>query len=75
MPEAGQQEDLNVFHNEAEGWKRIPKALEETEHNANKLAHFQTNILLQAQARNKKTPCIFPLRQQSYDPLSTDTMK
>lgn len=30
MPQSGQQEDLGVSHNEAEGWKKIPKALEET---------------------------------------------
>lgn len=74
MPGAGQQQNLSVFHSEAEGWKKSPKALEETEHN-NKSAQFPNQLSSADSRYQQKPPCVFPPRQLNSTLFTADTMK
>lgn len=75
MPQSGQQEDLGVSRNEAEGWKKIPKALEETTQQQVSSQFPNQRPFTGSRCEQNKPPCVFPSRQQSYNPLNVDAMK
>lgn len=71
MPGAGQQQALRVFHSEDEGWKKSPKALEETEHN-NKSAQYPNQLPSTDSRYEQKPPCVFPSEQHNSHPFTAD---